>query len=161
MNTFRYSPTSSSSISWRKVTLEVIVFLCVLLFVYAALSKLIAVGKFEAQIEPSPLIGSLAPFVVWAVPIWELLVATCLMIPRLREAGFYAFWTTMLLFTLYILYIIFFSPTLPCSCGGILEKMGWGDHLVFNILFLGLATWGIALHRKQSKSTTRGTNRSD
>lgn len=147
MNTFRYSATSS--ISWRRVALEVIIFLCVLLFVYAALSKLIAVGKFEEQIEPSPLIGSLAPVIVWAVPIWELLVATCLMVPRWRTLGFYAFWTTMLLFTLYIVYIIFFSPTLPCSCGGILEKLGWADHLIFNIIILGLATLGIFLHRRR------------
>src|SRR5690606_28619553 len=70
--------------SRRRVALEVIIFFCVLLFVYAALSKLIATGKFEAQIEPSPLIGGLAPIVVWAVPIWELLVAACLMVPRWR-----------------------------------------------------------------------------
>lgn len=145
----------------RKIALEVIIFLCVLLFVYTALSKLIAVGKFEAQIEPSPLIGGLAPIVVWAVPIWELLVAVCLMTPRLRIAGFYAFWTTMLLFTLYIVYVIFFSPTLPCSCGGVLEKMGWGDHLVFNILFLGLATWGTMLQQRKQREKIAANNGSD
>src|SRR5690606_17203533 len=147
--------------SRRRVALEVIIFFCVLLFVYAALSKLIATGKFEAQIEPSPLIGGLAPIVVWAVPIWELLVAACLMVPRWRTAGFYAFWITMLLFTLYIVYIIFFSPTIPCSCGGILEEMRWGDHLIFNILYVGLATWGIALQRRKQKETIHADSRSD
>src|SRR5690606_34032149 len=130
---------------WRPIVLEVIIFLCVLLLVYAALSKLIAVGKFKAQIVPSPLIGGIASFVVWAVPIGELLIAACLMLPRWRRWGLYAFWVTMLVFTLYVIYLIFFSPTLPCSCGGILEAMGWGDHLIFNILFLGLGTWGIYL----------------
>lgn len=158
MNTLQHS--SNSIFSWRRMVLELIIFLCVLLFVYAALSKLIATGKFEAQIEPSPLIGSLAPIVVWAVPIWELLVAVCLMVPRWRKTGFYAFWTTMLLFTLYIVYIIFFSPTIPCSCGGILEKMRWGDHLVFNMLYLGLATWGIVLQRRQANMTYKD-NRSE
>lgn len=159
MNTLSHS--NNTSRSPRRVALEVIVFLCVLLFTYAALSKLIATGKFEAQIEPSPLIGGLAPIVVWAVPSWELLVAACLMVPRWRMAGLYAFWCTMLIFTLYIVYILFFSPTIPCSCGGILEKMRWGDHLVFNILYLGLATWGIALQRRQAKETTHADSRSD
>jgi hypothetical protein len=35
-------------------------------------------------------------------------------------------------FTTYIILILNFSSFIPCSCGGILEKLGWTEHLIFN-----------------------------
>jgi hypothetical protein len=43
------------------------------------------------------------------------------------------------MFTFYIVIILNFSSFIPCSCGGILEKLGWREHLIFNIFFLFLA----------------------
>jgi len=45
----------------------------------------------------------------------------------------------MLMFTSYIIVILNYSSFVPCSCGGILEKIGWKEHLIFNIVFTILA----------------------
>src|SRR5690606_36105991 len=45
----------------------------------------------------------------------------------------------MLFFSTYIYIILNYSPYVPCSCGGVLEKMGWSEHLIFNITFCALA----------------------
>src|SRR5690606_12191987 len=46
-----------------------------------------------------------------------------------------------------------YSDFIPCSCGGVLEKMGWTEHLVFNISFIVLAFVGILLFVKRERST--------
>ncbi|MDR6919500.1 hypothetical protein J2Y40_000330 [Chryseobacterium sp. 2987] len=39
-------------------------------------------------------------------------------------------------FTIYIYIILNYSDFVPCSCGGILEKLGWWEHLLFNIVIV-------------------------
>jgi hypothetical protein len=53
------------------------------------------------------------------------------------------------MFTAYIIAITKFSDYIPCSCGGVLQEMGWGEHLVFNICFVLLALAAILCYRKQ------------
>lgn len=123
----------------KEIFLELFSFVFVLLFAYAAISKLLDYETFELQIGQSPLLtsfGRLLPPVVLAV---ELGTCVLLVIPRWRLAGFFCSFCLMTIFTAYILAILKFSPYLPCSCGGILSKLGWGEHLVFNIVFVVLA----------------------
>ncbi len=78
-----------------------------------------------------------------------------LIIPRLRLLALYASFSLMVMFTVYIFIVLNYSPFVPCSCGGILEKMGWTEHLFFNIGFVFLAMIGILL---LEKSTNHGTS---
>jgi hypothetical protein len=57
------------------------------------------------------------------------------------------------MFTTYIIIITRFSPYVPCSCGGVLQKLGWTEHLVFNIVFVVLAATGIIFHVQNIKKT--------
>ena len=41
--------------------------------------------------------------------------------------------------------ILNFIPDIPCSCGGVLEKMSWNEHLIFNIAFVVLGLVAILL----------------
>lgn len=130
--------------------LDVIVFLFMFLFVYAATSKLVEHDLFRAQLGKSPLLTRYAGIFSWLVPGVELIVAGMLFIPRFQLAGLYGAFTLMLGFTAYIAFILTFSPYVPCSCGGILSSMGWGEHLVFNVVFTVLAVTGIALHLRRA-----------
>jgi hypothetical protein len=47
------------------------------------------------------------------------------------------------MFTTYIFLILNFSDYIPCSCGGVLEKMGWTEHIVFNLIFIVIAAIGV------------------
>lgn len=128
--------------------IEIICFLFILLFTYAGLMKLMDVQKFTVQIGQSPLLTDFAGVVAWGIPITELLIAGLLAIPRLRLAGLHASFSLMVMFTAYIIAILQFSENIPCSCGGVLEAMGWTEHLIFNIGFVMLAMTGIVLQTK-------------
>jgi uncharacterized membrane protein YphA (DoxX/SURF4 family) len=134
----------------RKILSEIICFLFVLLFVYAALTKLLDYEKFVVQVGQSPLLTPYAGFTGWFVPSLELFISALFAFPKTRLVAFYAGFTLMVMFTAYIVVILGFSDHIPCSCGGVLEKMSWGQHLLFNLLFVVLAVAGIVL---QSRST--------
>ena len=132
----------------KKIALEIICFLFILLFTYAALMKLQDVQKFTVQIGQSPLLTEFAGIVAWAVPISELLIAGMLVINRFRLWGLHAAFGLMTMFTAYIIAILQFSEHIPCSCGGVLESMGWTEHLIFNIGFVILGMIGVILQTK-------------
>src|SRR5690606_18715134 len=123
----------------KKIIVEAICLLGILLFVYAAVSKLLDFNTFKNQLGQSPLLSAYAHWVVWLVPAMEILVAAMLAIPRYRKWGLYGFYGMMLMFTAYIFIILNFADFVPCSCGGILEKLGWTEHLLFNIGFILLS----------------------
>jgi uncharacterized membrane protein YphA (DoxX/SURF4 family) len=129
----------------KQISLEIICFAFILLFMYAALSKLADYEKFAVQIGQSPMLTSMAKFVAWFIPTIEIIVSILLAWPRFRLIGLFASFTLMIIFTSYIVAITQFSDYVPCSCGGILEKLGWKEHLVFNIIFDLLALAGIML----------------
>jgi uncharacterized membrane protein YphA (DoxX/SURF4 family) len=133
----------------KVVIVEIICFLFILLFVYAALMKLRDTDEFVAQMQQSPLLLPFATWVAWVVPLTELAIAALLVIRRFRLIGLIASFTLMAMFTVYIIIIMNFADHVPCSCGGILSQMGWGEHLVFNIFFVLLAVTGIFLMTKQ------------
>ena len=75
-----------------------------------------------------------AGFVSYAVIIIEILIATLLSFEKSRTIGLYAATALMTSFTAYIFLILNYSDFVPCSCGGILEKLGWTEHLIFNLI---------------------------
>ena len=136
----------------KKVALEIICFLFILLFTYAAVMKLRDVQKFTVQIGQSPLLTNFAGIVAWVIPISELLIAGMLAITRFRLMGLYAAFSLMVMFTAYITAILTIDKNIPCSCGGVLESMGWTEHLIFNIGFVILGLGGILLYNKSDES---------
>ncbi len=118
-------------------------YLYMFLFLYAATSKLLDFVTFKVQLAQSPLLSAYAGIVSWAVPGVEILIAILLTIPKYRIPALYASFTLMVMFTAYIYIILNFSDFIPCSCGGVLEKLSWTQHLVFNLVFIILA--GVAV----------------
>ena len=133
----------------KKLSLEIISFLFIFLFAYAAVNKLLDYPKFELQLEQSPILTSIAGAVAIGIPVAELAIVLMLMFRRLRLVGLYFSFSLMIAFTTYIILILNFSFYVPCSCGGILENMGWVEHVFFNILFSILGIVGIALETSE------------
>lgn len=132
----------------KRIVVEVICFLFIVLFVYAAINKLADVQKFQVQLGQSPLLSPFASWIAWVVPIVEIGVCILLSFSRWRLYGLYAAFGLMAMFSAYIIAITQFSDYVPCSCGGILEKLGWTEHLIFNIVFVLLGILGIVLYTK-------------
>ncbi|MFC0776871.1 MauE/DoxX family redox-associated membrane protein [Flavobacterium sp. HJSW_4] len=119
--------------------------LFVLLFTYAAIAKILDFENFQVQLGQSPLLSSYATWIAYMVPAIELLISLMLMIPKLRSTGLYASLSLMAMFSSYIFIMLHFSSFVPCSCGGILEKMSWNVHLIFNLFFVGLSLASILM----------------
>lgn len=120
-------------------------YLFILLFVYAAVSKLLDFQNFQAQLGQSPLLSLYAVFVSFAVPTLEIILSILLSFSKTRLLGLIGSTLLMVMFTTYIVIILNFSSFIPCSCGGILEKLGWTEHLIFNALFILLGTIAILI----------------
>jgi len=100
---------------------------------------------------------NIANVLVWAVPFTELLAGSLLIFLKTRLAGLYASLLLLISFTIYIgLVMNNVFGRIPCSCGGVLNKMTWEQHLVFNIVFLLLTATAILLSTHLKKGGLMG-----
>lgn len=127
----------------KTILTEIIASLFILLFMYAAASKLLDYQKFRIQLGQSPLLTTFAPTIAFIIPCIEILISILLFSNKFRLAGLYISFCIMNMFSTYIYIITKFSSYIPCSCGGILSKMSWNQHLVFNIIFVFIGLAGI------------------
>nr|WP_291069819.1 MULTISPECIES: MauE/DoxX family redox-associated membrane protein [unclassified Empedobacter] len=93
----------------------------------------------------SPLLASYAIPISYGVITIELVTAVLLMFDRFRIIALQISLFLMVMFTTYIVIILHFTAFTPCSCGGVLEKLGWTEHLIFNFVFVGMALTGIKI----------------
>lgn len=146
--------------AWIK-TQYVLQFICnifIFLFVYTALSKLHEFNLFKSVLQKSPLIGAKSETVAVLLPAFELLVASLLFIPKTRRMGLYSTSILMSIFTIYIGYMILFTPHLPCSCGGVIKQMTWKQHLIFNLVLTSVSVLAIVMDSKYPSPRKQTTN---
>lgn len=134
----------------KKILLEIICMLFVILFVYAAMSKLMDYQNFKLLLGKSPLLTDSADLVVWFIPTIEIIIALLLVIPKYRLLGLYASFSLIIMFTAYLIIILNFAENIPCACGGILQRLGWREHIYFNLFFILIAGIGIIINPHQN-----------
>lgn len=138
----------------RQVFLESISALLIMLFLYASISKFLDFQKFIGEMNNQPFPNFLTPFLVWAIPSLEIAIALTLIIERTRLVGLYASFVLMFLFTIYASAVLLhFFAWVPCSCGGVISKLNWRQHLVFNLFFVAISVIGIILQRRKHFKT--------
>ena len=126
---------SVKNIKAKGVIVELICFLYVLLFVYAATSKLMDFEQFRVQLGQSPILTAYANWVAWLVPLAEYMLAILLSMKSTRYKALFMTLGLMTMFTTYIILVLNLSDYIPCSCGGVLEDLGGTEHIVFNVFF--------------------------
>jgi uncharacterized membrane protein YphA (DoxX/SURF4 family) len=139
----------------RSLVIEIISALFILLFVYTGINKLYSIHALKFVLKKYPLIGSISPIVAWGLPIIELVVAILLFLPRFRKIGLYGALALMTMFTFYLTYLLAFTSKMPCTCGGMLQKLSWPQHLFFNLFFIVLALIGIWINRGKHKQNSK------
>jgi putative oxidoreductase len=113
--------------------------LLVLLYTYAAASKLVDLDAFGKQLARQPIPEAAANLLKYALPTAELLLAGMLLLPRSLRTGLQVSLALLFLFSGYVsLALLHWWSRYPCSCGGILGHLPWGWHLLFNLFFLAL-----------------------
>jgi len=136
----------------RTTLIEIIITLYAILFLYTGISKIIDYPVFKQQIAASPVLEPIAKPIAFLLPIVEFSVIVLLIVPKMRLKGFYSSLGLMLAFTIYVIAILSFSKDLPCSCGGIVSELSWGQHILFNCLFITFSIIGIILEKRQLKN---------
>lgn len=130
------------------ITVHFTTALLVLLFVYTATMKLRDIPLFIGAMTHVAWLRKGAPLLAVAVPVTELVASILLMIARTRSIGLWMSSALMAIFTGYVGFILITATELPCTCGGVIQRMKWPQHLVFNIIFLIIAITGlIAQHQ--------------
>ncbi len=130
---------------------EITAALFILLFVYTGIMKLNDRNIFQFVISKSPLIGNWSAFLSMSLPIVELITAFLLFLPATKKTGLWISLLLMIVFSIYIGYMVLFSPHLPCSCGGVLKQLTWNQHLAFNIVFTSFAALSIWITKRQQR----------
>lgn len=155
--------TTGKKITGKKVLAEICCFLLVVLFLYASISKWMDFPKFKDQMHNQPFPLWLSDFFIWSVPFVEALIAAVIVSPFIadgkhRDIALRAALALMSLFTIYTALVLFHAfKRVPCSCGGVIDKLTWKQHLIFNLFFVSVAALALRLRRKP-KEQTKGAN---
>lgn len=140
MNVFRLY--SLKATIHKRLAIDLIAALLLWLYLYTAASKLADRETFEYVLGRSVLIGKYASLLSWILPVVELTVVAALFLPVYRQTGFWLSAILLFLFTSYLIFMISVEKNLPCACGGVLEMLGWKQHIVFNITAFLLSVLG-------------------
>ena len=134
--------------------------LLILLFLYASIQKLGHWKLFLHDMNNQPLPHWLASFVIVFIPASEILISLLLIPDKTRLVGLWASLGLMTVFTSYTVLVLlnYFGTVFPCSCGGVIRKLNWSQHLVLNLAYVGIAITGIwALRRLRKEPTLNKT----
>lgn len=144
----------------KKILLEGIVGLFVLLWFYTGLSKYIEFDSFKHDMYNQPFPNWFETIVITLLPPIEIITALLLLFNRTIKKGLRISLILMLIFTIYTTAVLAgaFAKT-PCGCGGVIRSLNWWQHLVFNLVFTTLAIIALRLHNKQDNYKTSFANR--
>lgn len=132
----------------KRVIVEVICYMLLLLFINVGFSKLLDLGDFKDDLSRSPLLESFVNLIAIPLPLIEIAVGVGLLFRRTRKMALLASVVLMLIFTGYTFYLLTFAPTIPCACGGIFRYLTWHGHLWVNSTFLVLAVIALWLSKR-------------
>lgn len=139
----------------RKIALEGIISLLILLFLYTGLTQLLAYKYFHGNIYNQPIFQWSKPILVYAVPGAQLLIVAALLFERTRLKALWASLILLSIFTVYIAMILLnMLARVPCSCGGVISSFTWPQHLMFNLFFIILNIIAILMMKKRIPETT-------
>lgn len=145
----------------KELVVEIFISLIALLFAYTAASKLLDYNRFvfQMQLAPLPLLYKVAPVLGIAIPTIELFIVIGLLIKKYRVMALSTTIGLLISFEIYITGMMMTGRHLPCTCGGIISKMGWGQHLIFNMFFILIALTAIVLIRRNNSPVIQNSDR--
>jgi putative oxidoreductase len=131
----------------RRTIVDIIAAFFIVLFFYTALSKSYYIDNTVEALKRTNVFVGFESFIAWAVVAIEYIIATLLFLPRTRRLGLKLSFVLMAVFSFYVGFMMFYLTKLPCSCGGIISKMTWKQHLIFNISMTLFAYWTMRLSK--------------
>lgn len=133
----------------RGTIITAISYFFILLFLYTALSKIMAFSVTLFDMRRNPLLSEYPLFWTIAVPAVEIIICALLLFPQKRRVGLWATMALMISFTGYVGILLASNYDLPCTCGGIFRELSWRQHLWVNIGLVLLATVALLLDSRK------------
>lgn len=133
----------------REAIWQIIRLICLGLFAISAYAKIVDHDRFVSGMSRVEIIGQYAALIAWSVPVAETIVSLLLIYPYTHRWGLYGFTGLMIVFTLYIGSMLLWAERLPCYCNLIIEKLSFGQHLVFNLAFICLSIFALWLKKQK------------
>ncbi|OJV51000.1 MAG: hypothetical protein BGO31_11070 [Bacteroidetes bacterium 43-16] len=123
--------------SVRKILSEIFVYFIALLWLYTSVYKFLQLDNGIEQLSNSPFVAPFATWFGYGLPIIELALCVLLLFSTTRKYALYGSIALLTVFTIYIIVILnFYRSEVPCTCGGIISKLSWKNHIYFNLTFI-------------------------
>jgi hypothetical protein len=101
----------------------------------------------------------MTPYLVTIIPVAEVLIAVGLIFEKTRVPALYASFVLMMAFTIYTVAVLAHAfRYVPCSCGGVIKKLTWPQHLFFNLFFVAISLLGIWLKKRDTQQEVRAVS---
>ncbi|MCH7407290.1 MauE/DoxX family redox-associated membrane protein [Belliella aquatica] len=118
------------------------------LWVYTGISKLVDFHGFKGAILNQSFSNEIGEYVAFIVPISELIIAGMLVFGKTRFLGLIASICMLCVFSTYVGLVWSEAfDRVPCGCAGIFESMGWGAHLIVNLILLGMSILSVVTRK--------------
>lgn len=130
-------------------------YILLIVFAFAAITKLLEQEKFYTNLVNSPMLElpSLVIHILsWLIPILEGVVVIGLIWKRFQIQAIYLIVILLITYIIYSLAILLVAPYSPCSCGGVIALIDWTQHLYLQIGLLSLTLVEFYYHFKISKN---------
>jgi hypothetical protein len=137
------SKQKNQPLAANQLSSEVFSVLLCFLFAYTGFSKFLDWEGTRSGLYNQVFPIWMAELLLYVLPILEIGTAIILLIPKSRHFGLRVSVVLMALFSGYVALVLTgVFGRVPCSCGGVIDSLGWWEHLVFNLVFLGIGVVG-------------------
>ena len=137
---------------YKNLIISIAIFANFIIFFYSGIDKLLHFNQFVNNFSKSPFspqkyLEELCAFIIFL----EIGFSILLFFDRTKRISLIGFGILSFLFSSYISLMIFFSPYLPCSCGGIIDLLSWNEHLVLTTCLFFLSFYSSTLIKNENK----------
>jgi threonine/homoserine/homoserine lactone efflux protein len=140
---------NENSFKSKIIFADTISYAVLLIFLYTSVSKLIDFHAFNLVLHRSPILHPIAGLLSWTIIVAEIFISILLVLPEKRRVGLQYASLLLSSFTLYLIYMLFFMPNLPCSCGGIVSELSWFHHVLVNAGLMFLCWMGVKIYKRE------------
>jgi hypothetical protein len=140
----------------KNTIINIIYAILVFIYLYAAVSKFIDFRVYLKDMHNQPFPLWVSNILLWLIPISELFICFALISHQGKTIGLFSSLILISLFSVYILAILNHSfKYVPCSCGGLIRKLTWKQHLFFNLFIMSVSLLGIRIQFKVYQNNFR------
>jgi hypothetical protein len=149
MNRFRYKSIKPAMV------VEILSYLFIVLFVYAALRKFLDLAMFSKELTRLRFLKQSSKGIIITISTIEIIVAILLAITRTRLLGLFCTFSLFVLYTIYLLFLLEYTKVIPPHFGEIIDYVTLPEYLFGNIIlsYLGFITLNIQLRLKNNRRT--------